>query len=47
MLLQVRNLLKTKSGFMYGADSVSILDGNQEGSYQWVCVRPCFAVIIN
>ncbi|KAG7025015.1 Apyrase 2 [Cucurbita argyrosperma subsp. argyrosperma] len=39
ILEAVRNLLKTKSGFMYGADSVSILDGNQEGSYQWLTVN--------
>ncbi|CAK9327847.1 unnamed protein product, partial [Citrullus colocynthis] len=35
ILEAVRVLLKTTSRFKYEQDSVSILDGNQEGSYQW------------
>ncbi|XP_022153684.1 apyrase 2-like [Momordica charantia] len=39
ILEAVRVLLKSKSGFKYDADSVSILDGNQEGSYQWLTIN--------
>ncbi|XP_022153685.1 apyrase 2-like [Momordica charantia] len=39
ILEAVRVLLKSKSGFQYDADSVSILDGNQEGSYQWLTIN--------
>lgn len=39
ILEAVRVVLKTRSRFKYEQDSVSILDGNQEGSYQWLTIN--------
>lgn len=33
----MRDYLKNKSSFKSKADWVTVLDGSQEGAYQWVC----------
>lgn len=37
LLLKVRDFLMKKSNFNSRSDWVTVLDGNQEGAYQWVC----------
>lgn len=39
ILQAVRNLLKDKSSFKLESDAVSVIDGTQEGSYQWVTIN--------
>ncbi|KAK6772936.1 hypothetical protein RDI58_028174 [Solanum bulbocastanum] len=39
ILQAVRDFLKSKSSFKAKADAVSVLDGNQEGAYQWVTIN--------
>ncbi|CAN0892802.1 Apyrase 2 [Linum grandiflorum] len=39
ILQAVRDLLKDRSSFKSDADSVTVLDGSQEGSYQWVTIN--------
>ncbi|CAH9101886.1 unnamed protein product [Cuscuta europaea] len=39
ILQAVRNFLKKKSSFSTKSDSVTVLDGNQEGAYQWVTIN--------
>ncbi|VFR00213.1 unnamed protein product [Cuscuta campestris] len=39
ILQAVRDYLKKKSSFSSTTDSVSVLDGNQEGAYQWVTIN--------
>ncbi|KAL3828285.1 hypothetical protein ACJIZ3_017087 [Penstemon smallii] len=39
ILQAVRDFLKNKSSFKSKADSVKVLDGNQEGAYQWVTIN--------
>ncbi|KAL2529850.1 apyrase 2 [Forsythia ovata] len=39
ILQAVRDLLKNKSTFKSKADWVTVLDGNQEGAYQWVTIN--------
>jgi apyrase len=34
--VQVRDLLRDKSSFKNQADWVTVLDGSQEGAYEWV-----------
>lgn len=36
--VQVRELLKDRSTLMSEPGGVSVLDGTQEGAYQWVCI---------
>ncbi|KAG5573710.1 hypothetical protein H5410_063476 [Solanum commersonii] len=36
ILQAVRDFLKSKSSFKAKADAVTVLDGNQEGAYQWM-----------
>jgi hypothetical protein len=38
--LQVRNLLREKSSFKNQPDWVTVLDGSQEGAYEWVRCCP-------
>jgi len=35
-LVQVRDLLREKSSFKNQEDWVTVLDGTQEGAYEWV-----------
>ncbi|XP_049397868.1 apyrase 2-like [Solanum stenotomum] len=39
ILQAVRDFLKSKSSFKAKADAVTVLDGNQEGAYQWVTIN--------
>ncbi|KAK6151894.1 hypothetical protein DH2020_014529 [Rehmannia glutinosa] len=39
ILLAVREFLKNKSSLKSKADWVTVLDGNQEGAYQWVTIN--------
>ncbi|XVE62650.1 hypothetical protein DITRI_Ditri06bG0135900 [Diplodiscus trichospermus] len=39
ILQAVSNLLKDRSTFKYEANAVKILDGSQEGSYEWVTIN--------
>lgn len=39
ILQEVRNLLKDKSTLKSQPDSVTVLDGSQEGSFQWVTIN--------
>ncbi|CAI0448985.1 unnamed protein product [Linum tenue] len=39
ILQAVRDLLKDRSSLKSDADSVTVLDGSQEGSYQWVTIN--------
>ncbi|XP_015866463.3 apyrase 2 [Ziziphus jujuba] len=39
ILQAVRDLLKHKSSFKAASDSVSVIDGTQEGSYEWVTIN--------
>lgn len=39
ILQAVRDFLKSKSSFKAQADAVIVLDGNQEGAYQWVTIN--------
>ncbi|KAL3351380.1 hypothetical protein AABB24_019793 [Solanum stoloniferum] len=39
ILQAVRDFLKSKSSFKANADAVIVLDGNQEGAYQWVTIN--------
>ncbi|XP_060173725.1 apyrase 2-like [Lycium barbarum] len=39
ILQAVRDFLKSKSSFKAKADAVVVLDGNQEGAYQWVTIN--------
>ncbi|PHU01514.1 putative apyrase 1 [Capsicum chinense] len=39
ILQAVRDFLKSKSSFNAKADAVTVLDGNQEGAYQWVTIN--------
>ncbi|KAF5198717.1 Apyrase-like protein [Thalictrum thalictroides] len=39
ILEAVRNFLKEKSSFKSKSDSVTVLDGTQEGAYQWVTIN--------
>ncbi|KAL8546442.1 hypothetical protein ACS0TY_006245 [Phlomoides rotata] len=39
ILQAVRDFLKNKSSFKSEADWVTVLDGNQEGAYQWVTIN--------
>ncbi|KAF9618908.1 hypothetical protein IFM89_002903 [Coptis chinensis] len=39
ILEAVRNYLKQKSAFKSNSDSVTVLDGTQEGAYQWVTIN--------
>ncbi|CAN1233603.1 Apyrase 2 [Linum perenne] len=39
ILQAVRDLLKDRSTFKSDANSVTVLDGSQEGSYQWVTIN--------
>ncbi|CAN1233602.1 Apyrase 2 [Linum perenne] len=38
-VFKVRDLLKDRSTFKSDANSVTVLDGSQEGSYQWVTIN--------
>ncbi|MCH90658.1 apyrase 2-like, partial [Trifolium medium] len=37
ILQAVRDLLKQRSTLKSEPNAVSVLDGNQEGAFQWVC----------
>ncbi|KAL5706562.1 apyrase [Ranunculus cassubicifolius] len=39
ILQEVRDFLKEKSAFKSKSDSVTVLDGTQEGAYQWVTIN--------
>ncbi|KAL3321662.1 hypothetical protein AABB24_039325 [Solanum stoloniferum] len=39
ILQAVRDFLKSKSSFKAKEDAVTVLDGNQEGAYQWVTIN--------
>lgn len=38
-LYKVRDLLKQRSTLKSEPDAVAVLDGTQEGAFQWVCFR--------
>lgn len=38
LLLKVRDYLQYNSKLKSKSDSVTVLDGTQEGAYQWVCL---------
>ncbi|POO00336.1 Nucleoside phosphatase [Trema orientale] len=39
ILQEVRNLLRERSAFKIESNAVSVIDGTQEGSYQWVTIN--------
>jgi hypothetical protein len=42
--VQVRDLLREKSSFKNQPDWVTVLDGSQEGAYEWVRCWPCLSI---
>jgi apyrase len=42
--LQVRDLLREKSSFKNQPDWVTVLDGSQEGAYEWVRCWPYLSI---
>lgn len=46
LLLKVRDYLKDNSRLKSKSDSVTVLDGSQEGAYQWVCLLNFLNLIV-
>jgi len=44
---KVRDLLKQRSTLKSEPDAVTVLDGTQEGAFQWVCFMNLLVIIFN